>query len=309
MMLDTRKIAVATALMLPLCWVVPAAAQTYPADKPELEYLDYWRLDTNYPTAGRYTDAKSKSPKQLDTYTDPLFRVITGGGVQMDARFGGAVTSTGTAYPRTELREMASAKTEADWDCKSKAKTMSLQLRIKQTPRYKPEMSVAQIHDADSDNLEVLYVYDKAQNGNAFPAPGTLGDKGKIIVKFNGGRSPDEVLDTAHVVGDKFQLTVHANDTFAGKGKMAVEYTNVSQGKSKASTKVSFDSSTQPGCYFKAGNYAQACTRKFIDGSTNPTCNDKDFPLSNGYTWEPDASRSAVSTMVLYNLTVNPKGN
>ena len=58
-----------------------------------------------------------------------------------------------------------------------------------------------------------------------------------------------------------------------------------------------------------AGNYHQSCTRTFVDGTTNPTCAGKGFPLSNGFTGEPDTDRTLTSELILYDLTVTPKGN
>lgn len=285
----------------------PALGQTYPADKPELEYLDYWRLDTNLPTGTDYQDALTKSPTVLDSFSDSCFRVVTGGGVSMKARFGGAVTSTNTAYPRTELREMANASTKAAWDCKSKAKQLYGRLRIKKTGRYKPEMSVAQIHDGSSDTLLILYVYEPAQNGGVLPASGGIGDKGKIIAAWNGTRTGAAILDPAYVVGDVIEVTVTANGD-AGAGNMKVDYNNVTQNKAPTSAAKAFGNVTGY-CYFKAGNYHQSCTKKFVDGTTtNQTCVDKNFPPT-GFTWEPEADSSATSELILYNLTVTPKGN
>lgn len=306
---DMRSITLGTVVgTLILAGAIPglARAQTYPADKPELEYLDYWRLDTNLPTGTNYQDALTKSVAELDAFSDSYFRVVTGGGVSMRARFGGAVTSTNTAYARTELREMADASTAAAWACTSKAKQMFARIRIKATGRYKPEMSVAQIHDASSDVLEILYIYDPAQNAGAFPATGAIGDKGKIIAAWNGTRSGATTLDPAYVVGDTIEVTVTANG-IAGTGNMRVDYENVTQHKNNSGT-AAFGA-VSGGCYFKAGNYHQSCAKTFVDGTTNPTCAGKSFPLSNGFTWEPDTDRTLSSELILYNLTVSPKGN
>src|ERR1041384_3176980 len=100
---------------------------------------------------------------------------------------------------------------------------MFARLRIKTTGRFKPEMSVAQIHDGSSDNLQVLYQYDTAQNGNAFPASGAIGDKGKIVAKWNGQSSEVDTLDATYVVGDTIEITVTANGA-AGTGNMRVDY-------------------------------------------------------------------------------------
>ena len=306
---DMTTIALATAIgTLTLASVLagPAGAQTYPADKPELEFLDYWRLDSNLPTGTNYQDALTKSSTELNAFSDSYFRVVTGGGVSMRARFGGSVTSTGTAYARTELREMADASTAAAWACTSKAKQMFARIRIKTTGRYKPEMSVAQIHDASSDVLEVLYIYDPAQNGGAVPATGAIGDKGKIIAAWNGTRTGATTLDPAYVVGDTIEVTVTANGA-AGTGNMRVDYQNVTQHKDNSGT-AAFGT-VSGSCYFKAGNYHQSCSQTFVDGTTNPTCAGKGFPLSNGFTWEPDTDRALTSELILYNLTVTPKGN
>lgn len=287
-----------------------AMAQTYPADKPELEYLAYWRLNSTLPTSGNYTNSLDFAPDDLATYTDSYFRVVTGGGVSMKARFGGAVTSSGTAYSRTELREMADENTTAAWNCTSKQKEMVARVRIKATPKNKPEMSVAQIHDSANDNLIVLYRYDKAQNGGLLPAAGTLGDKGKILVKWNDSSS-ESVLDSSHVVGDIINLVVRANGSaengYPGAGNMSVQYTNETQNKTSSATRAFSGVTGQ--CYFKAGNYHQGCTKKFIDGSTNATCSSKSYPLSNGFTWEDPDTETSTSELILYNLTVSPKGN
>lgn len=302
-----------SALLLACGAVKTAYAQTVPADKAELEFLDYWRLDTNLPNGTDYTHAATRSPLELNTFSDSYFRVVTGSGVSMRARFGGAVTSTGTAYARTELREMADASTEAAWACTSKAKQMFARVRIKTTGRFKPEMSVAQIHDASSDVLEVLYVYDPAQNSGAFPATGQIGDRGKIIAAWNGSRSGATTLDSAYVVGDTIELTITANGT-AGTGFMRVAYQNVTQHTGGSGT-AAFGT-VGGACYFKAGNYHQSCTQKFADGTTNQTCASKCFtprtdcpnPTSLN-TWELDTDSTNTSELILYNLTVTPKGN
>ena len=287
-----------------------AMAQTYPAEKPELEYLAYWRLNSTLPTDGNYTNSVDFDPDDLTTYTDSFFRVVTGGGVSMKAQFGGAVTSSGTAFSRTELREMASETSQAAWNCTSKQKEMVARVRIKSTPRNKPEMSVAQIHDSENDNLIVLYRYDKAQNGGVLPAAGTLGDKGKILIKWNDSTS-ETLLDSAYVVGDIIKVVIRANGStgngYPGAGNMQVSYTNETQNKTASATKAF--SGVVGQCYFKAGNYHQGCTKKFIDGSTNATCSSKSYPLSSGFTWENAGTESNTSELILYNLTVNPKGN
>jgi hypothetical protein len=284
---------------------VGTSVVTYPADKPELEYLDDWRLDTNLPTGSNYLDSLNLRSTELNTYSDPYFRVITGGGVSMRARFGGAVTSSNTAYARTELREMADATTAAAWPCKSKEKRMYAKLRIKKTGRYKPEMSVAQIHDASSDNLQVLYIYDPAQNNNLFPAVGDLGDKGKIVARWNSTTANDAVLDSSYVVGDVIEVTVTANAPNAA-GVVAVAYKNVTQNTPLRSAAAPLGTVTG-GCYFKAGNYHQSCTKQFLDGTDNQTCIKKAFS-GLGFTWEPNSDAAASSELILYNLTVTPKG-
>jgi Alginate lyase len=278
---------------------------TVPADKPELELLDYWRLDSNLPTGTNYLDSLNLGPTALNTYSDSYFRVVTGGGVSMRARFGGAVSSSHTAYARTELREMASATTPAAWPCKSKEKRMYVRLRIKETGRYKPEMSVAQIHDETSDNLQVLYIYEPAQNNNVFPALGGLGDKGKIIARWNSTTANDAVLDSAYVVGDVVELTITANAP-GSAGIVAVDYKNATQNTPPRSAAAALGAVTG-GCYFKAGNYHQSCTKQFIDGTDNQTCIKKNFS-GLGFTWEPPSDAAASSELILYNLTVTPKG-
>ena len=70
---------------------------------------------------------------------------------------GRATTSAGTAFARSELRERDVQGEKAAWDCAADQRTMKIRQRILRTPTHKPQMSVGQIHDAKSDNLEVFY--------------------------------------------------------------------------------------------------------------------------------------------------------
>jgi hypothetical protein len=91
-------------------------------------------------------------------------------------------------------------------------------------------------------------------------------DTGKVEAHFNNDTA-FKVLDTAYTVGDVMILDVSTN----GAGSMTVHYENVTRGTATVES-AAFYASVSGGCYFKAGNYHQACTIEDTNGSTNAAC-------------------------------------
>lgn len=128
-----------------------AAAATLPS---QILNLTNWKITLPIDNNG---DGKADEVKQpdLNGYSiSPYFRVTsTGTGVIFRARADGATTS-GSGYPRSELREMKNNGTAtANWSSGSGTHTLEVEMSIKNLPAVKPHMIVSQIHDNTSDLL------------------------------------------------------------------------------------------------------------------------------------------------------------
>ena len=155
----------------------------------------------------------------------PFFRVdSTGKGVAFRANVGGATTS-GSGYPRSELREMTDGGSEeASWSNETGDHLMTMTAAITATPKLKPEVSVAQIHGGD-DVLAMVRL-----------------EKDRLFVERDGEDVGE--LDGNYRLGSKFTLRLRA--TPAGirvvyNGSKVIEYDEVGDEN-----------------YFKAGCYTQA---------------------------------------------------
>ncbi|MBZ6191911.1 polysaccharide lyase family 7 protein [Streptomyces olivaceus] len=112
------------------------------------------------------------------------------------------VTTSGSEYPRSELREMTdSGKTKASWSSTSGTHTMVVDQAVTDVPEKTPDVVAGQIHDA-SDDVSVfrlegrkLYVTDGDEKhklvvddyepGTRFRAKFVVGD-GKVKAYYNG---------------------------------------------------------------------------------------------------------------------------
>lgn len=111
--------------------------------------LTNWKL--TLPVGDEPDEADEVEQPILDRFElPPFFRVdSTGKGVAFRANVGGATTS-GSGYPRSELREMTDGGSDdASWSNKTGVHVMTLTAAITATPKEKPEVSVAQIHGED----------------------------------------------------------------------------------------------------------------------------------------------------------------
>jgi hypothetical protein len=244
---------------------------------------------------GPSNSATEIDPPELDTYADAYFELAdTGDRVRMVDLFGGSRTSTGTAFARTELRQEyagTGALGNADWPCKTSVHRMHVKQRIALTPLRKPEMSIGQIHDGSNDLLEVRYIGPEDADGIGTGDGKT--DTGKIEAHFNNDTA-FKVLDSAYTVGDVMTLDVSTD----GAGSMTVQYANLTSGTARAES-AAFYGSVSGGCYFKAGNYHQACTVEDTNGNTNAACKAKKWP-SGRFETAPFGQ----SVLELFELTV-----
>lgn len=252
------------------CLAADASAPT-PAKQKEIVYpadvlggLDRWHLTLPVSKDKKPFPADSIERGDVNTYSGPYFKLNEDKtGVVMTSLFGGSTTSGGTAFARSELREYDANGNKADWDCRTAERAMTIRERILKTPTHKPEMSIGQIHDAKSDNLELTYHGPHDANGTT--------DTGTILAKFNGeSTSKAGILDENYKIGDMIVATISTKD-----GVIKVDYYNERSGVRSSASKAFTE--VKGGCYFKAGNYHQACTKQNIYGETNVSCSKKSY--------------------------------
>lgn len=202
-----------------------AATAAAPCDYPA-QQIDLTDWKVTLPTGSGTSPTEIKQPDLSDFSAAPWFQVNSKcTGIQFRAAVNG-VTTSGSGYPRSELREMTDDGTKnASWSATSGTHTMVFREAFNHLPNDKSHLVGAQIHDGDDDvtvfRLEGTSLYI------------TKGD------------------DTHHkLVTSDYKL----NTVFEGKfvvedGKIKVYYNGTLQ------TTISHTSS---GNYFKAGAYTQA---------------------------------------------------
>jgi hypothetical protein len=139
------------------------------------------------------------------------------------------VTTGGSHYPRSELREMTSNGTaDASWSMSAGIHTMTIDEAITQLPALKPHVVAGQIHDAQND-ITVFRL------------------EGSNLYMTNGNNTHYFLITNSYKLGTRFTAT------FVASGGQIKSYYN---GVYQATVP-----STASGVYFKAGAYTQAnCT-------------------------------------------------
>lgn len=191
--------------------------------------LTNWKitLPIDGPDAG--SDADEVTQPALATYSiDPYFKNNSDNtGVLFRAHTGGATTS-GSGYPRSELREMTNnGTTNASWSSSSGTHTMEIDQAITHLPVVKKHIVAGQIHDANDDVI-VFRLEDQ-----------------KLFIDINGNDGP--TLTSSYVLGTRFKVKfVVANNQTKCYYNDVLMYTY---------------NHTYSGAYFKAGAYTQSsCT-------------------------------------------------
>jgi hypothetical protein len=137
----------------------PVRGCQYPA---QVLNLTAWNLTV--PILGRVTDGdeedkedakKAKEVEQPDlaTFADPPYFQVTSScdSVAFRAPVNG-ITTSGSSYPRSELREMSpDGKTTASWSSSVGAHTFVVNEAFTALPQGKPNLVGVQIHDGDDD--------------------------------------------------------------------------------------------------------------------------------------------------------------
>ena len=206
--------------------VPPTTVGTLPSDVLNL---------TNFKLTLPVDTSASGSPDEvtqtaLDSYQNASYFHVNSAlnGVVFTAPCGGATTS-GSGYPRSELREMINNGIDrASWSTSSGTHTMEITQAITHTPVVKPHVVAGQIHDAGDDVC-------------VFRLEGT-----KLFVDQNGVNGP--VLTSNYKLGDIFTVKFVARN-----GGVECYY--------NGSYIYTYHVSAS-GCYFKAGCYTQSNTSK-----------------------------------------------
>jgi hypothetical protein len=206
----------------------------YPAD-----VLDLTNWYIGLPVGEEESPTNVEQP-ELATYANDPWFVAT---PECDAvRFRAAingVTTSGSNYPRSELREMTnSGETKASWSSTSGTHTMVIDQAITAAPQGRPNVVAGQIHDA-SDDVSVFRL------------------EGSRLYVTNGDTSQHKLVTDNYVLGTRFQ----AKFVVSG-GQIKAYYNGVLQ------TTISKSFS---GGYFKAGAYTQANC-----GNASP-CSDSNY--------------------------------
>ena len=189
--------------------------------------LTNWKLNLPIDANGTQTgtSVEIKRP-QLDTFSIyPWFRSNNiGNGVIFNANCGGATTS-GSGYPRSELREMTNNGTaSASWSSSAGTHIMEIDQAITHLPDVKKHIVVGQIHDANDDVI-VFRLENK-----------------KLFMDHNG--LDGVILDNNYILGTRFKVK------FVVANNQVMSYYN---DVLKETYPVTFTNS-----YFKAGAYVQS---------------------------------------------------
>lgn len=197
---------------------------TYPAQKLD---LTNWKETLPIGSPGSPTEIKQP---QLATFSqDPYFRVnLACDGVQFRAPTDG-VTTSGSSYPRSELREMTNGGTaQASWDnlVGSGIHKLYIDQAVTRVPDAKQHIVVGQIHDSSSDVIVIRLEYP--------------------ILHVDMSGTNVHTLDANYTIGKRFNVTIEAVD-----GKIHIYYNG-------STTPVYTISQTISSSYFKAGAYTQS---------------------------------------------------
>ncbi|MFZ5476062.1 MAG: polysaccharide lyase family 7 protein [Myxococcota bacterium] len=167
---------------------------------------------------------------ELSTWSEePWFHVGDDGDTVVFHANAGGVTTSGSHFPRTELREMTNGGMEkAAWSTRTGVHVMTIRQAITHLPEVVPHVVAGQIHDADE------YVVLVRLDGN------------RLWVKSGG--SEVGVLDADYTLGEEFTLRIAAAD-----GRIDVYYEDLET----PAVQLPYETD---GCYFKAGTYLQTNT-------------------------------------------------
>ena len=205
----------------------PAAGSGRTASKFPAELIDTKEWYLTLPT-GKEGSPDTVEGSELANYHSKFFELTQArDGIVFTANAGGATTS-GSHYPRSELREM-NGEEKASWDGRKGTHVMELDQAITKTPDAKPDVIAGQIHGT-SDDLMQIHLSGK-----------------ELTVKYADGKKKVS-LDDDYQLGTRFKVKIESSG-----GHVKVWY----NGQQKADLPISTSTS-----YFKAGAYVNSNTSK-----------------------------------------------
>ena len=189
----------------------------------ELLDLSSWKL--TLPTGEAESPSEIVQPALATFELAPYFHVV-GQAVLFRAHAGG-VTTSGSGYPRSELREMTSdGSDEAAWSMTSGTHSLTIRQAITHLPVVKPHVVAGQIHDAEDDVVMIRL-------------------EGEHLFVEGGGEELGD-LNPSYQLGTEFTVRI-----VAAGGVIAIYYDDL------LTPKVEVPSDAAD-CYFKAGAYTQS---------------------------------------------------
>ena len=205
----------------------PAAGSGRTASEFPAELIDTKEWYLTLPT-GKEGSPDTVEGSELANYHSKFFELTQAhDGIVFTANAGGATTS-GSHYPRSELREM-NGEEKASWDGRKGTHVMELDQAITKTPEAKPDVIAGQIHGT-SDDLMQIHLSGK-----------------ELTVKYADGKKKVS-LDDDYQLGTRFKVKIESSG-----GHVKVWY----NGQEKADLPISTSTS-----YFKAGAYVNSNTSK-----------------------------------------------
>ncbi|MES2644254.1 MAG: polysaccharide lyase family 7 protein [Myxococcota bacterium] len=193
----------------------------FPAD-----LLDLSRWALTLPT-GVDDEPTEIFPADLSTFTHPPYFQVNRSGTAVWFRANaGGVTTAGSGYARTELREMTAMGERAAWSTNVGEHTMTITQAITHVPEVKPHVVAGQVHDG-SDDVVVFRLEGE-----------------RLMVETEG--DPLVELDPSYTLGEVFTVRF-----VAANGQVAVYYEDMTVPVAR----IPVDADT---CYFKAGAYTQS---------------------------------------------------
>ena len=212
---------------------------TYPS---EILNLTNWKITLPVGSGGSPTEIK---PPAIQTYKiDPWFMPNTNcTGVQFRAHTSSSTTTSGSSYPRSELRERtADGSAEIGWTNSSGTHTLTIDQAITSVPKGKRHVVAGQIHDGNDD----VTVFRLELPDNSTTNIGTL-------YVTEGNNTHAKVITNSYTLGTRFQVRFVATT-----GKIEMYYKP--EGTANF-TLIHTLNKTISGSYFKAGAYTQSnCT-------------------------------------------------
>ncbi len=189
------------------------------------QVLDLRNWYLTLPTGAKGDPDTVRQPA-LAGYSSEYFRLDQNrDGVELSANAGG-VTTANSSYPRSELREMDGDKL-ASWSNETGTHTLAVRQAVTELPKAKPELVTAQIHDTESDVIEIRL------------------EANRLIAQYADGKK-EFVVDPDYVLGTPYDLRLVAAD-----GRIDVWYNGSHAGGVAQSGS---------GWYFKTGSYLQSNT-------------------------------------------------